>query len=50
MARPDSQRYIWNLYLIKNVMEDIVLFMDLKLFIYNNSFTIFCSFLEALRD
>ena len=37
-AMPDLQRYLCNVYLINNV-EDIVVFLDLKLFEIDNSFT-----------
>ena len=36
MAIPDSQRYPWNRYLINN-MEDIVVFLSLKVFNFDNS-------------
>ena len=36
MAMPDSQRYPGNLYLINN-MEDIVVFLGLKVFNFDNS-------------
>ena len=43
MTQSDLQRYPWNLYLINNV-EDIVIFLGLKVFNSDNSFMFTCSF------
>ena len=43
MTLSDLQRYPWNLYFINNV-EDIVIFLGLKVFNSDNSFMFTCSF------
>ena len=41
MAFIDSQRYPWNLYLINSV-EDIVIFLGLKVFDFDNFYMFPC--------
>ena len=51
MAKPDSQEYSWNLYLIKNV-EDIDIFLGLKMFsscVFSGSMEMCKSFLQRSK-